>query len=160
MEEADIRLNPMQRVAPAMSSRQKTLSVRVAETVAKALGKDPTELPPLQHTIRADALDLLFHEGNRSSGAYTVFPYSGVWVLVHSDETIDVFDGFKATSADEDLPDEVSEPSTDDQFLILNVEDERHALHGDELEDVHEIMDEADDSSEAWEKTIEYAQER
>lgn len=142
-----------------MASPGKNLSMRVVETVAKALGKDPTELPPIQDTISADALDLLFHEGNQPSGAYTVFPYSGVWVFVHSDETIDVFDEFKATSADEDIPDEVLEPSTEDQLLILEANDERHALHGDELEDVHEIMDEVDDSSEAWEKTIEYARD-
>lgn len=79
-------------------------------------------------------------------------------MLVHSDGTVDIFDGFKATSADDDIPDEVSEPSTDDPLLILDVNDERHALHGDELEDVHEIVDEADDSSEAWEEAIEYAQ--
>ena len=150
----------MQRVEKAMSSQGKKLSMRVVETVAKALGKDPTELPPLQQTISADALDLLFDGGASPSGAYTVFPYSGVWVLVHSNGTVDVFDEFKATSADDDIPDDMSEPSTDDPLLILDVNDDRHALHGDELEDVHEIMDEADDSSEAWEETIEYAQER
>ena len=143
-----------------MSSKGKKLSMRVVETVAKALGEDPTELPQLQRTISADALDLLFHEGAQPSGAYTVFPYSGVWVLVHSDGTVDVFDEFKATSTDDVLPNEVSEPSADDELLILNVNDERHAFHGDELEEIHEIMDEADDSSEAWEETIEYAQER
>ena len=142
-----------------MSSERQKLSMQVVETVAKALGKDPTELPPLQQTISADALDLLFHQGASPSGAFTVFPYYGVWVLVHSDGTIDIFDDFMATSADDDLPDEVSEPSTDDPLLILAVNDERYALHGDELEDVHEIMDEADDSSEAWEETIEYTQE-
>ena len=130
--------------------------MRVVETVAEALDEDPTELPPIQQTISADALDLLFHEGAQPAGAYTVFPYSGVWVLVHSDGTIDVFDEFKATSADEDIPEE---PPTDDQLLVLDVNDERHALQGDELEGVHEIMDDADDSSEAWEKTIEYARE-
>ena len=59
--------------------------MRVVQTVGKALGEDPTELPPIQQTISADALDLLFHQGTQPSGAYTVFPYSGVWVFVHSD---------------------------------------------------------------------------
>lgn len=111
-----------------MSSRGKKLSMRVVETVGKALGADPTELPPIEQTISADALDLLFYEGARPSGAYTVFPYSGVWVLVHSDGTIDVFNDFKATSTDEALPDDVSEPATDDRLLILDINDERHAF--------------------------------
>lgn len=142
-----------------MSFQGQKLSIRVVETVAKALGKDSTELPPIQDTISASALDLLFHQGESPSGAFTVFPYSGVWVLVHSDGTIDVFDDFMASSADEELPDEVSEPSTDNPLLILAVNDERYALYGDELEDIHEVIDEADDSSEAWEETIEYVQE-
>ena len=142
-----------------MSSPEQKLSMRVVETVAKALGKDSRELPPLQHTISADALDLLFHQGASPTGAFTVFPYCGVWVLIHGDGTIDIFDDYMATSADEDLPAEVSGPSTEDPLFLLAVDDERYALHGDELEDVHEIMDEADDSSEAWEEIIEYAQE-
>lgn len=141
-------------------SQGKKLSMRVVETVAKALGEDPTELPPIEQTISADALDLLFHDGTRPAGAYTVFPYSGVWVLAHSDGKVDVFDEFRATSAEEELPDEMSELSPEDQLLVLDIEDERHAFHGEELETVHEIVDEADDSSEAWEETIEYAKER
>ena len=141
-----------------MSAGEQPLSMRVVETVATALGEDPTELPPIQDTISAEALDVLFQGGSSPLGAYTVFPYSGVWVLVHSDGTVDVFDDFKATSADEGLPDEVSEPSTDD-LLILDVDDERHALHGDDLDDVHEIMEDADDGDEAWEETIEYVKE-
>lgn len=142
-----------------MSFQGQKLSIQVVETVAKALGKDSTELPPIQDTISASALDLLFHQGESPSGAFTVFPYCGVWVLVHSDGTIDVFDNFMASSADEEFPDEVSEPSTDNPLLILAVNDERYAFYGDKLENVHEIMDDADDSSEAWEGTIEYAQE-
>lgn len=141
-------------------SQGKKLSMRVVETVAKALGEDPTELPPIERTISADALDLLFHEGTQPSGAYTVFPYCGVWVLAHSDGKVDVFDEFRATSTDEALPDEMAELSTEDQLLVLDVDDERHAFRGDELETVHEIVDEADGSSEAWEETIEYAKEQ
>lgn len=134
--------------------------MRVIETVATALEKDPAELPPLQETISADALDMLFQEGGQPPGAYTVFPYSGVWVLVHSDGTIDIFDEFKATSRDDVLPDEKPEPSTDDAIVILDTGDERHAFHGEDLDEVHDIVDEADDCSDAWEETLEYATER
>ena len=138
-----------------MSNRGKKLSTRIVETVGEALGKEPVDLPPLERTISASAIDLLFHEGIQPSGAYTVFPYCGVWVLVHSNGTVNVFDDFKATSAAE-----VAEPSADEPVLILDVDDERHAFQGDELDDVHDIIDEADDSEEAWENAIEYAEER
>lgn len=134
--------------------------MRVIETVATAIEKDPAELPPLQETISADALDMLFQEGGQPPGAYTVFPYSGVWVLVHSDGTIDIFDEFKATSRDDVLPDEKPEPSTDDAIVILDTGDERHAFHGEDLREVHDIVDGADGCSDAWEETLEYATER
>ena len=41
------------------------------------------ELPPLEHTLSASALDYLFHRDN-PPGAYTVFPCYDLWVVAQS----------------------------------------------------------------------------
>lgn len=135
-----------------MSSEDDPHSMTVIETVAATLDRDPTDLPPLEETISADALDSLFHEGAEPDGAYTIFPYAGVWVLVHSTGTVDVFDEFRATSQPN-----IHDPSDDERILVLHAKDNQYALTGGELNEVHTIIEEADDSDEAWYDTIEYA---
>lgn len=142
-----------------MVSTDADVSEKIVYTVAEALDADPTEIPPLERTISADALDSLFHEGNPLPGAYTVFPYCGVWVMVHGDERVDVFSEYETTSATEDLPDEVDEPTSDERMVVLHAEGERHAVPEDELDAFQEIVEEADDTEEAWEESIEYAQD-
>lgn len=110
-----------------------------------------------EETISADALNELFHDENPLPGAYTVFPYCDVWVMIHGDKTVDVFREYATTSAEEDLPDEVEEPTTDERMVVLKVGDERYSVHDDELEELGEVIKEADSSEEAWEETIEYA---
>ena len=142
-----------------MGDEGKTLSERVVATVADVLGADPMELPPLEHTISASALDYLFHRENHPPGAYTVFPYCDLWVVVQSTGAVDVFEEYRATSAEEQLPDDVSEPSTDERMVVVHVENERYTLYEDQLEDLHRIISDADTTDEAWEGTIEYARQ-
>lgn len=143
-----------------MDDDRSEISDRVVATVADVLGEDPLELPPLQGTINADALDYLFHRKDRPPGAYTVFPYCGLWVVVHSTGTVDVFETYRASSTGEQRPDDVPEPSTDERMVVLYFENERYALYEDQIDAVHEIVAEADDSDEAWEGVVEYAREQ
>lgn len=136
------------------------LSERVIYTVADVLNEDPTELPQLERTISADALDYLFHRKDHPPGAYTVFPYCDLWVVVHSTGTVDVFETYEATSAEEQLPADVGEPTTDDRLVVLHFEDERYTFYGDQLQDLHRIVREADDSDEAWEDTVSFARQQ
>lgn len=142
-----------------MANGGRRLSERVVATVADVLDEDPLELPPLEDTLSADALDYLFHRENHPPGAYTVFPYSDVWVVVHSDGTVDVFDSYRATSTGEQLPDGV-EPATDERTAVLHVGDEWYTLYEDQLDDLHRIVSEAGSCDEAWEDAIEYARDR
>lgn len=142
-----------------MGDDSRQLSDRVISTVADVLNKDPMELPPLEHTISADALDYLFHRENHPPGAYTVFPYCDLWVVAHSTGTVDVFDTYHATTAGDQLPDDVPEPSTDERMVVLHFKNERYTFYEDHLATLHQIISKADNSDEAWEDTIEYARE-
>ncbi|MGQ3722737.1 HalOD1 output domain-containing protein [Natrialba aegyptia] len=64
-----------------MAQRNASLSTQVVFTVAKVIGEDPAELPPLQKTISSEALNNLFREDTSLPGAYLVFPYCDVWGL-------------------------------------------------------------------------------
>lgn len=102
-----------------MGENSRQLSDRIVFTVADVLDEDPTELPPLERTRSADALDYLFHRDRHPPGAYTVFPYCDLWVVAHSTGTVDVFDTYRATTAGEQLPDDVPEPTTDERIVVL-----------------------------------------
>lgn len=141
-----------------MAQREMGVSEQVIYTVAEIHGKDPVALPPLEETLNSEALNDLFHEP--LSGAYTVFPYCDVWVMVHSNGTVDIFKEYAATSAPEELPDEVDDLTTDERIVVLHADDDRHTFYEDELETVHEIVEEADDCEEAWEDTLGYAEQR
>lgn len=143
-----------------MARREMAVSEQVVYTVAEVHGTDPAALPPLEKTISSEALNDLFHKANPPPGAYTVFPYCDVWVMVHSNGTVDVFKEYAATSALEEFSDEVEDLTTDDRMVVLHAENDRHTLYDDELETVHEIIDEADDCDEAWEDTLAYAQQQ
>lgn len=140
-----------------MGRSARRLSERVVSTVADVLGRDPLELPPLDETISADALDYLFHRENHPPGAHTVFPYCDLWVVVHSTGTVDVFDEYRATTAGEQLPDDESEPTTSEPIVVLHFHDERYTFHDDQLDAFRRIVAEADTSDEAWEDTAEFA---
>ncbi len=140
-----------------MGSADWRLSERVLSTVADALDRDPLELPPLEETISADALDYLFHRENHPPGAYTVFPYCDLWVVAHSSGAVDVFETYRATTGGERLPEGVPEPSTDERMVMLHFEDEQHHFYEHQLDTLHQILSDADDSDEAWADAIEYA---
>lgn len=142
-----------------MANGGRPLSERVVETVADVLDEDPLDLPPLEDTISADALNYLFHRENQPPGAYTVFPYCDLWVVVHSNGTIDVFDSYRATSAGDQLPDGV-EPATEERMAVLHVDHERYTFYEDELDDLREIVSAADSCEGAWDGAVEYARER
>lgn len=142
-----------------MTDDGQRLSNRVVETVADVLDTDPMELPPLEHTISAEALDYLFHRENHPPGAYTVFPYCDLWVVAHSTGTVDVFDTYRATSAGDQLPEDLPEPTTDERIVVLHFKNERYTFYEEHLETLHQIISEADSSDEAWDETIEYARE-
>lgn len=133
---------------------------QVIYTVAEVHGKDPVELPQLEETISSDALNDLFHRENHPPGTYIAFPYCDVWVLIHSNRTIDVFKEHAATSALEDFPDTVEDLTADEPMAVLHAENDRHTFSKDELETVHEIVEEAEDGKEAWETTLDYAERR
>ena len=134
-----------------------TLSERVIYTVAEVLDKDPIELPPLEETISADALDELFHRKTHPAGAFTVFPYCELWVVAHSRGSVDIFETYHTTTAGEQFPDSVPEPSADERVAVLHFEGERYTIGDDQLDTVHEIVAEADTSGEAWDETIQFA---
>lgn len=143
-----------------MDRGEMDVSAQVVYTVAEALGEDPTELPQLEETISSDALNDLFHKENHPPGTYIAFPYSGVWVIIHSNRTIDVFKEHAATSALEDFPDTVENLRTDEPMVVLHAENDRHTFSEDELEMIHEIVKEAENGTEAWENTLSYAEQR
>ncbi len=143
-----------------MAQRNASLSTQVVFTVAEVVGEDPTELPPLERTISSEALNNLFHEDMPLPGAYLVFPYCGVWVMVHGNRTIDVFTEYAATTAVDDVPTDSGGQPTDDRMVVLHAENGRHAFTDDELETLHKIVEEADHVTEAWEDTLDYAEQR
>ena len=143
-----------------MESEGHRLSDRVISTVAEVLDEDPMTLPPLEETISADALNYLFHREGHPPGAYTVFPYCDLWVVAHSTGAVDVFDTYHATTAGDQLPDDVPEPTTDERMIVLYFRDEQHIFYEDQLDTLHQIISEAPNSDEAWEDAIEYARER
>lgn len=143
-----------------MAHSNASLSTRVVFTVAEAIDTDPVDLPSLEKTISSEALNNLFHEDTSLPGAYLVFPYSDVWVIVHGDRTVDVFMEYAATTAVDDVPTDSEGQPTDDQMVVLSAENGRHAFTDDELKTLHEIVEEADDATEAWEDTINYAEQR
>lgn len=143
-----------------MARRETNVSEQVIYTVAEVHGEDPVDLPRLEETISSDALNDLFHTENHPPGAYTVFPYCDVWVMVHSNGTVDVFKEYAATSALADFPDDVAEITTEEYKVVLHAENDRHIFFEDELETLHDIIEEADDSEKAWENTIDYAEQR
>lgn len=143
-----------------MGDTGRKLSQRVISTVADVLETDPMDLPPLEETISADALNYLFHRENHPPGAYTVFPYCDLWVVAHSTGTVDVFDTYRATTAGEQLPDDVPGPTTDERVVVLHFKNERYTFYEDQLDTFHQIVSEADNSDDAWEETIEYARQQ
>ncbi|MFC6764620.1 HalOD1 output domain-containing protein [Natrinema soli] len=144
-----------------MAQRNASLSTQVVFTVAEVVGEDPEELPPLERTISSEALNNLFREDTPLLGAYLVFPYCDVWMMVHSDRTVDVFTEYAATTAVDDVPTDSGGHPTDDRMVVLHAENGRHAFaDDDELETLHEIAEEADDATDAWEGTLDYAEQR
>lgn len=119
-------------------------------TVADVLDRDPTDLPPIERTISADSFDYLFHRKDHPPGAYTVFPYCELWVVAHSPGTVDVFDEYRATSAGDQLPDDVPEPTTDERLVVLHFKNERYTFVDDQIDTLHGIVTEAEDGDEAW----------
>ena len=143
-----------------MAQQESLVAERVVYTVAEVHDTDPTDLPPLEETISADALNDLFHDGNHPPGAYTVFPYCDLWVMVHSNGTVDIFQEYTATSAAEDFPERINELTGDEKMVVLHAEHDRHTFSEDELDNLHEIIDAADNCGEAWKETIDYAEQR
>lgn len=133
------------------------MSERIIYATAEVLDRDPMDLPPLEETISADALDSLSHRKDLPSGAHTVFPYCDLWVVAHSSGTVDLFETYHLTTEDERLPEGVSEPTTDERMVVLHVGNEEYTFYEDQLDTLHEIVAEADDSDEAWEETMAYA---
>ena len=141
----------------ATADHDRRLSERIFITVAEALDTDPAELPPLERTISADALDRLFHRKNHPLGARTGLPYSGLWVAAYTDGNIDVFETYRAATIAERLPNDDSGVITDEPAVVLHFRDERYAFHEDRLDVFHEIITEAEDSDEAWEEMAQFA---
>ena len=63
-------------------------SIAIVEAVSAATGQEPTDLPPLQETVDADALDTLL-DGQSSSVAVS-FQYADTVVSVDADGSIEV----------------------------------------------------------------------
>ncbi len=80
--------------------------------------------------------------------------------MIHSNRTVDVFKEHAATSALEDFPETVEDLPTDEPMVVLHAENDRHTFSQAEVETVHEIVEEADDGKEAWEETLDYAEQR
>ena len=130
-------------ISTRMISKSREISERIVSTAAEILDKDPMELPPLEYTISGDALDELFCRKPQPAGAYTVFPYCGLWIAVHSTGAINVFETYHATTPGRQLPDEVPEPTTDDRIAVLHFENERYIFSGERLDSLHQIIADA-----------------
>lgn len=142
-----------------MDDTDMTLSERVVETVSSALDTDPLDLPPIEKSISSEALDYLFHPGHQPEGAYTIFPYCDLWVVVHSKGCVDVFEEYRATAQEGQLPSTVDELSTDERVIVLHFGDEKYLFFEDHLDEFHKIVGAAEDSDEAWERAIEFARQ-
>lgn len=140
-----------------MAGSDRRISEKVITTVAEVLDEDPIDLPPLERTISSDALDTLFHPNERLPGAYTIFPYCDLWVTVHSNGTVNVFDNFVGTSAADRFPEPTATSVRDDRLAILFANGNTYTFYRDDLDELQEIVDAADDYEQAWEAAIEYA---
>lgn len=65
-------------------------SAAVVETVAAAMGLEPTELQTLQRTVDADALDTLVREAGSETTLRVDFRYAGTGVQIGADGTVSV----------------------------------------------------------------------
>jgi hypothetical protein len=65
-------------------------SVAVVEAVAATIGRDPTEMTPLQRTVDVDALDSLL-DGGDGSPVSVSFEYQGLPVTVDGDGGVTVW---------------------------------------------------------------------
>ncbi|GAA0514524.1 hypothetical protein SAMN04488066_103120 [Halorubrum aquaticum] len=68
----------------------KTVSIRVVETVAEAIETDLEDLRPLYDTIDSAALNMLFESPHRFGRGCVKFRYEGCTVTVSADEWIAV----------------------------------------------------------------------
>jgi hypothetical protein len=72
-----------------------SVSVCVISAIADALGRDPTELPPVREVIDLDHLDGLFtygYERSAPSETFVRFPYLDLVVAVWGDGQISVYE--------------------------------------------------------------------
>lgn len=65
-------------------------SIAVVEAVAATTGRDPMDLPPLQHQLDADALDSLLTSAGPGTSVSVSFEYDGVDVTIGSDGRLEV----------------------------------------------------------------------
>lgn len=68
-------------------------TICVVETVADALGTDPTELGPLYEAVDPDALDRLFESSHRFTTGRVTFAFEGCDVTVDADGWVAVSPG-------------------------------------------------------------------
>lgn len=134
------------------------LSLRVVETVAEALDKEPIALPPIEETISAEALNTLF-SSSALTGAYTLFPYAGVWVSATSDGAVEVNRAPPLATNYTAALEEV-EIDSDEPHVVLATDEDTHAFDDEEFDDIHEIVTETDSPNEACEELVEYADAR
>jgi hypothetical protein len=64
-------------------------STTVVQAVAKATGREPTDLPPLYRSVDGDALDDLFGHAGTSSVSVQ-FRYAGALVTMERTDTVEV----------------------------------------------------------------------
>jgi hypothetical protein len=80
-------------------SRSPQPSVLIVEAVAAATDRRPTDLPPLQKTIDADALDTLLD--GRPPNVTISFRYAGTTISVNGDGNMDIHvDGARSAGDD------------------------------------------------------------
>lgn len=62
----------------------------VIEVIAEASDTDLTELPPLQHTIDAEALDVLIAQSDTNTGIELTFEYANTVVMIERSGTLTI----------------------------------------------------------------------
>lgn len=65
-------------------------TVAVVDAVSEAIGREPTDVSPLQHSVDAEALDALLDGDGRGTDVHVEFLYEGTRVTVDSAGNVDV----------------------------------------------------------------------
>lgn len=80
-----------------------------------------------------------------------MFPYCDLWVVVHSDGTVNVFDEYVTTNAEGNTTIQNSDALSGNRIVRLHVDGESYTFHDEEIDELHALVRQTDECEEAWE---------